>query len=144
MIERFQDDHAGPLAEHEAAALRIEGPAGRGGIFVLRRKRGQAIKASHAEWMNHRMRAAADHHLRVSAAKDIRGFADRLRGGGTGGQTIHCRPASPGEQRQVRERHVRLLLQLASRVHHFAGQMRPFHRIKRAGGSVPRRKAARR
>jgi len=86
------------------------------------------------------MRAAADHYIGFAAAEDLGCFADGLRRSGTGGQTIQRRPARANEHGQMREGHVRLLLQLARHVHALHRQLRPLHHVGRAGLRVPGRK----
>ena len=88
VVEGFEDDHPGSLAEDEPAALGVERPAGGAGVGVGGGEGGQAVEPGDAERMNHRMRPAADHHIGIAAAKDLRGFPDRLRAGGTGGEAI--------------------------------------------------------
>ena len=72
------------------------------------------------------------------------GFADRLRAGGAGRQAVHRRAARAGQQRQVRQRHVRLLLQLARDVHQFRRQMAPFHHVEGRVVRLPGGQASRR
>ena len=67
------------LAEHEPAAVGVERAAGARGVLVGRRKGGQAVEAGHAERVDHRVRAAADHDVGVAAAEDLGRLADRLR-----------------------------------------------------------------
>ena len=77
------------------------------------------------------MRAAADHHVGVAAPENFGRFADRLRAGRTGGEAIEGRPACAGQHRQVRQRHVRLLLDLARHVHSGRCDRGPSARIDR-------------
>ena len=100
-----------------------------GGFSLSGREGGQAVEAGHAERVDHRVRAAADHDVGVAAAEDLGRLADRLRAGGARGEAVHRRPAGAGEQRQVRQRHVRLLLQLAHDVHPLQRDLGPLHRV---------------
>ena len=75
------------------------------------------------------MRAAADHHIGIAAAEDFGGLADGLRAGGAGGQAVERRAAGAGEQGQMRQRHVRLLLELAGDVHAFERRARPISTV---------------
>ncbi len=84
--------------------------------------------------MDHAVSAAADHDVGIAAAEDFGGFADGLRAGGAGGEAIHRGAASAGEECQMGQRHVRLLLELADDVHAFEGDLGPFHGVD--GGSV--------
>ena len=118
--------------------LGVEGPAGAGGIFVGGGEGGQAVEAGHAEGVDHAVRAAADHDIGVAAAEDFGGLADGLGAGGAGGEAIECRAAGAGEQGQMRQGHVRLLLQFADGVHPLECDFGPFHGVDGIGFGLPR------
>ena len=132
VVEGFEDDHAGAFAEDESAALGVEGAAGAAGGFSLAvGEGGEAVEAGDAEGVDHGVRAAADHDVGVAAAEDFGGFADGLRAGGAGGEAVQRGAAGAGEQREMREGHVGLLLQLARDVHQLGGQLGPLDRVER-------------
>ena len=66
--------------------------------------------------MNHRVRAAGEHHVGIAAADDLDRLADRLAAGGAGRQAVEIRSLGVEEAGQVAGRHVRLLLQFGDRM----------------------------
>ncbi len=89
--------------------------------------------------MDHAECAAADHDVGVAAAEDFGGFANRLRARGACREAIQRRPPRAGEQREVRQRHIRLLLKLADNIHLLKRELRPLHHVELVVGFFPRR-----
>ena len=79
-------------------------------------ERGEQIEAGDAERMDHAVRTAGEHHVGLAAADHLGRLADRLAAGGTGGEAIHVRALGVELRRQIRGRHVRLLLELELRI----------------------------
>ena len=140
VLQRFEDHHAGPFAQHEAVAVAVEGPRGLGGLVVAGAQGGQQVEAGHAEGMDHGVRAAGEHHVGLAAADDLDRLADRLAAGGAGRQAVDVRPLGVEEAGQVAGRHVRLLLQLGDRVQRFQallGELGQVERDRRRSGRPP-------
>ena len=116
VLELFEDDHAGPLAEDEAVAVAVEGAAGSGRLVVAGREGGQEVEAGHAERVDHAVGAAGEHDVGVAAADDLGRLADRLRAGGAGGQAIGVRASRSEDHGEVRGGCAGLLLGLVDRM----------------------------
>ena len=78
MFELFQDEHAGPFAQHEAVAVVIEGTRGVSWGLRWRREGREQVETGDAERMDHAVCAAGEHHVGIAAADDLRRLADRL------------------------------------------------------------------
>ena len=84
------------------------------------------------------MRPAGDHHIGIAPAEDFHRFANRLRRSCTRRQAVKRRPAGTRHDRQMRQRHIGLLLQFPAGVHARKGQLGPFHRIQLRPRLIPR------
>ena len=91
MFQLFQDEHAGPFAQHESVAVAVERARGLGRLVVVRAQRRQQVEAGDAERMDHAVRAAGEHHVGLAAANDLGRLADGLAAGGAGRQAIQVR-----------------------------------------------------
>ena len=80
--------------------------------------------------MNHAVRAAGEHHVGVAAADDLGRLADRLAGGGAGGQAVQVGALGVEQAGQVAGRHVRLLLELLLRVEPFEAALGELFQIQ--------------
>ena len=129
VLELFEDEHAGPLAEDEAVAIAVERAAGALRLVVAGGKGGQEDEAGHAEGVDHAVRAAREDHVGVAAADQLVGLADGLRAGGAGGQAVGVGPLGAEEAGQVARGRARLLLGLADRVQLVQPQPREFRRV---------------
>ena len=83
-LELFEDEDAGPLADDEAVAVLVEGPAGVRGVVVAGGERLHGSEAADAHGGDRGLGAAGDHDVGVAALDDAEGVADGVRGGGAG------------------------------------------------------------
>jgi len=63
----LEDEDAGAFTEYEAVARAVKGAAGGDAGIVARGQGGQAVKAGHAEGVDHAVRAAGDDHVGIAA-----------------------------------------------------------------------------
>src|SRR5687767_8736725 len=105
MLELFEDDDAGALADDEAVPILVERAAGTLGFVVARRERAQLAEAADAHRGDRRLRAARDHRIGVAALDDFERVADgmrRRRAGGAGCQ-VRALGAEPDRHLTGRE-----------------------------------------
>src|SRR5262249_33001834 len=84
----LEDQHAGALAQDEAVAVAVEGPAGLPGGVVALGQGGEQVEAGDAERVDHAVRAAGEHDVGVAVADQLDGLADGLAAAGAGGQAV--------------------------------------------------------
>jgi hypothetical protein len=132
VLQTLQNQHGRPLAEHEAVTRAIEGSRRGGGRLVPRGQGGQQIETGRAQRVNHAVGPAGNHHVRVAAADDAGGFADRLRAGGARGERVQTGAAHPEHGGDVAGSHVGLLLELVHGAQPRAGTLRPGDRVESA------------
>ncbi len=69
MLERLEDEHAGPLADDQAAPADVEGTACPIGIVVARREHPHDVPAGHRDGCQRRVGAAAQDQIEMAAAQ---------------------------------------------------------------------------
>ena len=137
MFKRFQNDHATAFAHHEATAVKTERTACLRWIIFAFAQRRQAIEASDAKEMNHGVCAASHHDVGIAAAQNAECLTDRLRACRACGQAVVRRTTQIELARQVRKRHVRLLLNFTRRGHAAKRSLRPLHAVNGVGSGIP-------
>ena len=85
MLQFFEDEHAGPFAQHETVAIAIERPAGAGRIVVAFRKRPHVGETADSHGRDGGFGSTGDHHVGVVVLDGLEGVADGVGGAGTGG-----------------------------------------------------------
>jgi hypothetical protein len=81
LLERHD---AGALAQHEAVAVAVPGPARRGRIVVAGRQRARSAEAADAERADGRFGATRQHHVGIAVLDQPRGLADAVVRGRAG------------------------------------------------------------
>ena len=119
VFEFFEDEDAGAFAEDKAVASFIEGARGFFRLVVGRAESGEEVETGNAERVNHRVRAAGEHHVGFVAADKFGRFADRLGARGAGGEAVDVRAFGAEVGGQVSGGHIRLLFEFANRVEDF-------------------------
>ena len=84
VFQFFEDEHAGPFAEHEAVAVAVERPAGLLRIVVALGEGPHAGKAAEAHRRDRGFAAAGDHHVGIVVLNRLEGVADGVGGAGAG------------------------------------------------------------
>ena len=107
VLELFEHQAAGALADDEAVAAGVEGPRGALSGSSLRGAEGaRGGEARHADRADGRLAAAGEHDVGVAVADEARGVADRVRAGGAGRAGGAQRALRPQLERHVRRAHV--------------------------------------
>ena len=130
MLEFLEHHHRRALAKHEAVAVVVERPARPGRLVVPRGERREQVEARDAERMDHAVGAAGEHHVGLAAANDLGRLADRLAGGGAGGEAVEVGTLRVEESGQVPGRHVGLLLDLCLRVQRLEPEFRELRHVE--------------
>ena len=144
MVEPLENEHARALAHDEAVAVAAEGLA-RLRRLALRGAEGrQPVEAGDAKHVDHGVRAAGEHHVGVAAADDAERLADRLRARRARGQAVVRGAADAELPREMRKRHVGLLLDLARRAHQSKRRLDPIPSIDLVRRRIPPGEVARR
>ena len=124
MLQFFEDQHPRAFAQHKAVAVLVERPGGLGGTGVVRREGGEQIEAGHAERVNHAVRSAGEHHVRIAPADDFGRFADGLARSRARGQAVEVRPLGVEQARQMTGGAVGFLFQFLLRMKHRRARIR--------------------
>ena len=90
--------------------------------------------------MNHRVRSTAHHHIRIAAKNERVRLTNRLRARRACCETIERRATNAKLAREMRKRHVGLLLDFVHLREHFMRGLRPTHSIKSGRAITPARK----
>ena len=109
---RFQNDDRRPFAHHKSTSCAAEGTTGGGGVFIRGGKRGQSVEASHAEFVQHGVRATGQHEIGFAAANQMGRFTDGLGTRRASRQAVGGWSPQVVLQRQVAGRSEGLLLGL--------------------------------
>src|SRR5439155_1353089 len=117
------------FAEDEPVPRLVERPARPRRFGVVLRQGGEQVEPRHPERVDHAVRPAGEHHVRVPVADQAGGLADRLARRGAGGQAVVVRPLQVERLGQVRGRRVHLQLLLPRAVE----QLQP---VAEEGGGV--------
>ena len=133
VFEFFEHDHGGALAQDKAVAQAVERPRRALRLVVARRQRRQQIEAGHTERMDHAVRPARNHRVRVAAADDLRRLAHRLAARRTGRQAIHVRALRAEHGRDVARRYARFLLQFPHRTQRGQSGADELRHVQRVG-----------
>ena len=110
MGQRFQHDHAGPLADDKAVAVGVERPGRPLGLIVSSGKGAHGGEAGHERFVARGLRTAGEHHVGVAAPDRLPGLADGVAAGGAGGDDAEVRALRTEEdgdhtRGQVADRH---------------------------------------
>ena len=108
------------------------------GAVVSRRKRREPIETGDPQRMDHRMRAACQHDVGLSATDDHHSFADGLGACGTCGKAASCVSAGARQERKVSGGQVRLLFEFLQRMHAAESDIRPDRPVHFVFVVVPR------
>ena len=104
--ELLEHQDAGALADDEAVAVLVEGPAGGAGVVVAAAERAQRVEPGDAEVGDRRFAAARDHRVALAVADVVEGGADAVRAGGARGGDRVVRALGPVDDRDVASRAV--------------------------------------
>ena len=97
VLELLEDDHTRALADDEAVAVLVEGPAGARRLVVARRQRPELAEPADTHRRDRRLAAARDHGVGVASLDDLVGVADGVRRGGAcrAGRRVRSLRAEP-------------------------------------------------
>ncbi len=107
MLLRFEDGDAGPFGEDEAAALKVERPAGLPRLLVVAGERAHVGEAGDRGGRQAALGAAGDHDIDFAALDHVDGVDKGLDAGRAGCDGGHCRAMDPELHRHLATRHVR-------------------------------------
>ena len=137
MIESFEDHDARTFPHDEAVPRAIEGARSGFVIIITRGEGGETAEAGHPKYMEHGVRAARDHHVRIASLEHAGRLADGLGAGGAGGEAVIHRASQAVLACDMRCGHVRFLFDLEPRIHIFVRGFNPLDRIHCSGGFIP-------
>ena len=85
VLHFFKHEDAGALAHHETVAVLVIGTRGlRRAVVEMRGQRAAAHKGGDAQTANRRLRAACNHHVRITPLNEAAGVANGVRARGAG------------------------------------------------------------
>ena len=112
VLQLFQDQHPGALAQDEAIPVAVPGPAGGLRIIVARRQGLHGCKSAHAQGRQVGLGAAGQHHVGVAVGDETPGVTHAVQPGGAGTDDGIAGPLKtqhdgqlPGHQIDDRPRH---------------------------------------
>ena len=121
-VEALEHESRRAFPDHEAVALRVEGPRRARGLVVARAGRVEHVEDRRLDRVM-LLGTPCDHHLLQAVADRFRAVANALAARGTGGAGRHHAPAHPEELREIRGDRVAHVLQVLVRPHSDEGAL---------------------